>query len=677
MITARAGLMGASLLIFCSFPLRPIEAEEIPVRPEAVRIVSPAADSVFRPGDRLRIHAEVASGTAYFALRIVGDEMEMSPLKRSPPFDFELRIPPNLLGRKYIKALILLKSGKTISSDPLPIDVKPLRPPDQLTANQTRFSFNYPGEQLPIAIDALYNPGRQRIRLLPAEISFHSSNERVVQINSSGMVVATGPGQAVIAASYESKAAMILAFVADTIPGDFDDDGFVTEEDLKILLSSLHVDPTLDLEHLPPIPAVPVAAYDARDLNHDGVLDLKDVQILRGLLQHSRLNVQVAWLGAPTISGSDVACVITVRNDGPNKVQGGRLEGRFVLETGSGAPKEVRPADETLVDLDDPRIKAGPTGDDCLYSWDGELAIGFGCSVEPLAPNHAENIRIRLVPRVAGMLKLTLQASAPTSEEIQQVASQIQIREMSQPPSEGVPDQVVPNPDRIHFASPGEHEALGIDALYGSEDERVRLNPSSVTYHSSALAVASVDRFGQVTATGPGEAFIEARYGERSALVDVIVPDISLSSSTPSGQELSPVNAAKLALEANWSVTNPTVGSPVTCKVKLRNAGRDAVDKEDLAGRFILVSSATSAGLDGLQIIATPGGEKCSSSWDEVQELDFHCPVRGLAANISEDFQIQLIPHAVGMLNLILQASSPASEQVEEHQIQIEIHPTP
>lgn len=106
-------------------------------------------------------------------------------------------------------------------------------------------------------------------------ITYASNNPAVATVNSAGIVTASGAGNTSIVVFYSGVAQQIVSVsVPNSVRGDLNGDGRVDTVDLNILDSYLNT------------PAN--GPNDARDLNHDGVINALDARILTTLCTYPR-----------------------------------------------------------------------------------------------------------------------------------------------------------------------------------------------------------------------------------------------------------------------------------------------------------------------------------------------------------------------------------------------------
>jgi len=136
---------------------------------------------------------------------------------------------------------------------------------------RTRVTFDYPGQQLPLVVTGTTDTGAVLDLSHSSRTGYHSVNPAVATITGGRLLTAVGPGSTTVTVAYQGRTVVIPVTVPKTIPGDFNGDGVVDQDDVNWLAA-------VAAAHLPP-----AGTFDARDLNRDGVIDRRDVRRLLSL----------------------------------------------------------------------------------------------------------------------------------------------------------------------------------------------------------------------------------------------------------------------------------------------------------------------------------------------------------------------------------------------------------
>lgn len=200
-----------------------------------------------------------------------------------PPFEASIRIPRNFTGPSKMKALCRTTDNQLISSPIVSFVVDSGVEYSALAADPTSLTFAYPGRQMPLLIIGTVADGRTQGTLADGHLVHVTKSPRVfltsddpgVATVSTGergeaaQVTAMGPGATTIRARTGQLEVDVNVFVPKLIPGDLIGHGRVDADDLGQLEMWLHTPAT--------------CPNDARDLNHDGMIDERDAEILKSL----------------------------------------------------------------------------------------------------------------------------------------------------------------------------------------------------------------------------------------------------------------------------------------------------------------------------------------------------------------------------------------------------------
>jgi hypothetical protein len=121
--------------------------------------------------------------------------------------------------------------------------------------------------------------GSVRLEITQSSLLSVTSQNPSVASFGNGIVTAVGSGQTTLTVRYGALTPVtVVVTVPKSIPGDLNGDGQVDTSDLNIILAALNT------------PAN--GPSDARDLNHDGVINALDARILVTLCTHSGCAIQ-------------------------------------------------------------------------------------------------------------------------------------------------------------------------------------------------------------------------------------------------------------------------------------------------------------------------------------------------------------------------------------------------
>jgi uncharacterized repeat protein (TIGR01451 family) len=335
-------------LVVLASPRLILAQEEVPpeLRTDLLRIVSPADGAVVVPGQTITVVVEVAPGSPFTHIGVIGENIGFSEPKTIPPFDFSLTIPNNLIGPKMLTAVGIISPGDGLFSQSVSVNIETAAALKELKISLRQIDFRFAGAQSALDVTGIFADGTSLNITKSAGTTYSSENDAVAIVDPTGLLTAVGPGTTNIIVAYGSQAVAVPVSVPKTIQGDLDANGRVNRDDLNILLDFLGLLVTDDWTNIPDSLKKPaVVPTDARDLNGDGVVDAQDVRILAGLIG-ALADLSITNTASPlTVPlGRSVTYTISVVNNGPdpapNVMVSGVLSGvRFVSSSttqGSG-----------------------------------------------------------------------------------------------------------------------------------------------------------------------------------------------------------------------------------------------------------------------------------------------------------------------------------------------------
>lgn len=233
----------------------------------ALRITSPANATVVMPGQNLAVTVTVAPGSGLRGVGIIGQGPlgEVGPLTGSPVTADLTPAPTTPPGAYMITAVAINASGILVTSAPVTIDVERVDTATAISAEPTTAYLQFVGDVLPLSVTGTFTGGLAVDITQSSKLTIASENANVATVRND-LITATGPGQTHIVVQYGFQQVKIAVTVPTSIPGDLNGDGRVDQDDLNILLAALNTRAT--------------GPNDARDLNHDGVINALDARIL-------------------------------------------------------------------------------------------------------------------------------------------------------------------------------------------------------------------------------------------------------------------------------------------------------------------------------------------------------------------------------------------------------------
>jgi hypothetical protein len=269
---AARGLLAVAVTIVSL--LAPLTHGAIPA-PAGLVITSPVEGTEVLSGQSLSVTVRVVSGTYPLGVALLGQgplgAADFQPVVGSRAH-FNLAIPADSSPDSYqLTAVAVDSTGAQVSSTPVTLMLETADLPTAVSIDPPAIFFAYIGQQLSWNLFASFAGGPQRDMTQSRHLSTVSQNPEVAIVEH-GIITAMGSGRTTISVHYGKFDASISVTVPPFVRGDLNGDGRVDASDLNVILSWLHT------------PAN--GANDARDLNHDGMIDERDAEILKTLCTH-------------------------------------------------------------------------------------------------------------------------------------------------------------------------------------------------------------------------------------------------------------------------------------------------------------------------------------------------------------------------------------------------------
>ena len=274
---------------------------------QQLTITSPSTGPVVTPGQIITVTVSVSLGSVLGVL-VSAQDIGATALQATAPYSFNLTIPQGIVGLKNLTAIGVTGPEQSVSSAPVQIDVEPSAQATSLSPSLQQIGFGFAGDQFPLTVTATFADGSQLDVTRSTLITFSSVDATVATVDSTGLVTATGAGTTPISIQYAGLSVGVQVTVPPKVVGDFNGDGKVTADDMRILQAFAGTNA--------------VGAFDARDLNGDGKIDVADVQILKTVCGSgcaSIVSISATILNSsvnPSLSGQSVALTATVSSAG-------------------------------------------------------------------------------------------------------------------------------------------------------------------------------------------------------------------------------------------------------------------------------------------------------------------------------------------------------------------------
>jgi hypothetical protein len=233
---------------------------------QAITITTPTAGTRVTPGQTITIQVATATGAAFIAVEVVGEDIGFAPPLTAPPYSFTLTVPPNVIGPRNLTALGITSPENGIFSPSVVIDSETEAVATALHLNIGQISFQRSGQQMPLDVTATFTDGTSLDITKSSLISYISVDSTIATVDAKGLVTAVGPGVTMVNVNYGTSSVHLKVSVPNSIRGDLNGDGRVDKDDLNIILAALNT--------------LATGPHDARDLNGDGVINALDARIL-------------------------------------------------------------------------------------------------------------------------------------------------------------------------------------------------------------------------------------------------------------------------------------------------------------------------------------------------------------------------------------------------------------
>jgi len=174
-----------------------------PTTGNLLQITSPASGTVVNPGETISVTVTSPANLAFRGVIVLGEPTGISSVATSVPAQFSLSIPTNISCRWYtLTAVGTTVSGQEVESPDALIDVEGSDSPTSLHPLMPAIYFDNLGETFPEKISATFSDGGNCEVTESSKLVYSSSNTNVATVNPTGMVTASGVGEASITATY-------------------------------------------------------------------------------------------------------------------------------------------------------------------------------------------------------------------------------------------------------------------------------------------------------------------------------------------------------------------------------------------------------------------------------------------------------------------------------------------
>jgi hypothetical protein len=190
-------------------------------------VVTPAPNTVFRPGDKIRVRVDVDPSVQVSALVVFPDlKSRVLPLELStPPFEGDLIIPNNITGQFSFDVGVVTVTDERLDGPEVPFKVIPDETPARIGISDPLFTLRLPstpggplpvGDDRTISVRGYYADGVYRnITLSILGTTYTSSDPGIATVSSEGVLTPVSSGVTYIVVDHRGVKAFAQVKVRD------------------------------------------------------------------------------------------------------------------------------------------------------------------------------------------------------------------------------------------------------------------------------------------------------------------------------------------------------------------------------------------------------------------------------------------------------------------------------
>jgi hypothetical protein len=182
-----------------------------------ITITSPISGTVVVPGQTLQV--SVSARTGFKAIQVIGEDIGITPPQQTPPYSFVITIPNNIIGPKQVTALGIVGPESGVFSQSVIVDVEVQTPLTHLNATPSRVNFNFVGDQVNLTVIGQFSDGTEADITRSSKTTYQTNNATVANVNSGGVLTATGVGTTGILVKYGGAVAAVPVAVRAAFAG--------------------------------------------------------------------------------------------------------------------------------------------------------------------------------------------------------------------------------------------------------------------------------------------------------------------------------------------------------------------------------------------------------------------------------------------------------------------------
>lgn len=233
-------------------------------------IISPSDGSVANSGDTLDLLVETVRDV--LGVRIFLKGVGPTEWLENPPFQFSVEIPKGVAGLLEIQAHGVTSDGRHFFSPPIAVNVRSDKRVVEIQPSFRVLDLNFIGDQFGLLIQGRAEDGNVFDVTNWIDTRWATSDASIVTISENGEAVARGGGAASITIRYEELESSVKVNVRDAEVGDLVPPEGIDQSDVSRLVQEIQVGAVSRVEE-----------RDGRDLNGDGMVDIRDVNELLAL----------------------------------------------------------------------------------------------------------------------------------------------------------------------------------------------------------------------------------------------------------------------------------------------------------------------------------------------------------------------------------------------------------
>lgn len=175
---------------------------------QRLQIESPADGTVVHPGQTIKVRVTSSTDRTLSSLFVVSPLSDLPPdvVTKSVPVELTVTIPSTVekAGPYPFTAMGTTTAGELVESDPITLDVERDDMPVSLWSQFDKHFFTAKGQSVPMMLTATFSDGKIIEVTESPNVSYHSTDAKVVTVDEAGTAAAVETGTAAIIVSYKN-----------------------------------------------------------------------------------------------------------------------------------------------------------------------------------------------------------------------------------------------------------------------------------------------------------------------------------------------------------------------------------------------------------------------------------------------------------------------------------------